>query len=657
MNDDNNRMFHKLQKRISYFTAFLMALCVLIGGRILWLQVVQGSSLGRLADAQTEEDRKLQSPRGTILDCNGKVLAISEIAKSLYGDPKMINRSPEEMAAILAPYVKTKPEVLVDRLQRDTAFTWLDRAMDHEKYDALCQVIKDQKLEGLGFIDESHRHYPNGRLAAQLIGFVGSEDKGLDGVEMILDKEIKGDIRKLRLTTDRNNIPIFQSTLEQILPDKERSVTLTIDSTIQYITETALDGIVSRSHPTGVAAIIMDPKTGDILAMASRPTFDPNQFGKGNTEAYKNRAVVNLYEPGSTFKPIIASAALDAGTWHIDDVFNDIGYVNVGDRQIRNWDDSGYGRVTLTDILKFSINTGMANIGLHTGGAILTDYAKRYGFGKATGIELPGEGDGILFNPDDMSLVDVATMSIGQGVAVTPLQMVQAFGAIANGGHMMKPHVIKDVINPDGSVYSHTEPKEVGTPVEPDVTQTIRTIMEQEISSGGGQNAKVEGYRFCGKTGTAQRLNARGTGYAEGQYIGSFVGFGPYEDPQFVVLIVVDNPSGVYYGAQVAAPVFKEIMTQVVRARGIRPSVSHQKERKTVPVSERAKKDLPSIQRTADGVILPDFSGWNSRDVNDWLAQAGLSFVPNGTGIAVYQHPRAGSVVGDDDAIHVTFMR
>lgn len=655
--DKDAKQYKNIRRRITVCVIFLLGFCGLVSGRLFWLQIVKSADLAQRADNQTEEDRKLQSPRGTIVDRDGTVLAISEMAKSLYADPTMMDRTPAEMAHILAPYLRIKEDIIKERLGRDTAFVWLDRTMDHEKYEALEEVIKKDKLKGLRFVDESRRFYPNGPMAAQLLGFVGENDKGLDGVEMVFDKEIRGNIQKFRLTTDRNNVPIFDSALEKILPDKERSVRLTIDSTIQYEAEKGLDGIMERSHPEGAAIIIMNPKTGEILAMASRPTFDPNEYSKGSPEKFKNRAVVNLYEPGSTFKPIMAAAAIDSGKWDLNRVYHDVGYIHIDDRTIYNWDDQGLGNVTLKDILKFSINTGMSEIGLTTGGKILTEYAERFGFGKPTGIDLPGEGAGILFNPSTMSKVDEAIMAIGQGVAVTPLQMVQAFGAMANGGHMMKPFVVKEIDNPDGSVYQKTEPQEVGQPVTKETSQAISKIMAEEISSGGGQNAQIDGYQFCGKTGTAQRLNKEGTGYAEGQYIGSFVGFGPLEDPQYVVLIVVDNPNGVYYGAQVAAPVFKEIMTEIVRIKGIRPSQPIEGKPVRAAAEPEKHRDIPVIQHSDDGVFIPSFMGWDSREVNDWLNQAGLGFVPNGTGQAVYQDPKAGSYALPGSDVTVTFMR
>lgn len=656
----------KMRKRILKCFTGLLIFSLVLTVRLVCLQTVQSADLTERVDAQSEADRKIQSPRGMILDRDGKVLAISEVAKSLYADPTMMQsdtdgkgKTPAEAAELLAPYLRIKQDEIEERLSRDTSFVWLDRTMDDDKYQALKSVIADKHIKGLRFVDENRRYYPNGTLAAQLIGFVGDNDHGLDGIEMVLDDDIRGDTQKLRLTTDSNNVPIFDSALEKVLPDKEKSVRLTIDSTIQYIAEKGLDDIMKNNKPEGAAIIIMNPKTGEILAMASRPNFDPNDYGKANKEAYKNRAVVNLYEPGSTFKPLMASAALDAGTWTESKTYKDVGYVQVDDRVISNWDDSGMGTVTLKEILKFSINTGMVAIGLNTGGKILTSYAEKYGFGKQTGIELPGEGEGILFNPDEMSNINTATMAIGQGIAVTPLQMVQAFGAVANHGTMMKPFVIKEIDNPDGSVFKKTEPQEVGQPISAEVSRIISTIMADEINSGGGLNAKIDGYNFCGKTGTAQRLNSEGTGYAEGQYIGSFVGFGPLEDPEYVVLIVVDNPSGVYYGAQVAAPIFKMMMTDIVRIKGIRPAsaaAANATVLKSLPAAA-SRAPLPPVDVTGDTVLLPSFIGYDSREVNEWLNAAGLGFIPNGTGLATYQVPAAGTYVDAGSNVTVSFSR
>lgn len=658
MKTDKERNQHKLRHRIQICMVIFFIPFVFLVGKMFYLQVIEYADYLKKSEMQNINKRVLQSPRGTIYDRNGKILAISEEAPSLYADPTMITKSPQEIAHILAPYLKIKEPEIEARLQEDTSFVWLEEMMDHDKADQIKKVIKDQKLTGIAFKRGIHRLYPNGALASQLLGFVNKEDKGMEGLELVLDKKIRGSQQLQRLWTDTNKIPIFNSVLERSLPDKERAVQLTIDSTIQYIAEKSLDGVMNRNHPEGAAIIVMDPKTGEILAMASRPNFDPNEYYKGNADKYKNRAVVNTYEPGSTFKPIMAAAAVDSGKWDIHRVYHDEGHIQVADRTFYNWDKRGMGNVTLTEILKFSINTGMVELGLTTGGETLTEYAKRFGFGKATDIGLPGEQEGILFDPKTMSPVDVAAMSFGQSIAVTPLQMVQAFSALANKGHMMKPFLVKEIDNPDGSVYEKHDPIEVGQPIKEETAQTISKILSEEINSGGGQSAKVDGYTFCGKTGTAQRINHGRAGYAEGQYIASFMGFGPLEDPQYVVLIVVDNPQGVFYGAQVAAPVFKEMMTEIVHYKGIRPSQPIERQLAQLPKEEPEKQRvIPEVRHTSEGIWMPSFMGWDTREVNDWLDKANLGFVPNGTGRAVHQDPPAGTYAAPGSNVKVTFMR
>lgn len=639
-------------KRIEYTVRVLLCIAVVLMGRLFFLQIIDKSDLQAKNLSQVQVDRKLQSPRGTIYDRNGRPLAMSVVTKSLYADPKMIKQSPNEIAELIAPYVTMSKDNIVKSLQEDTAFVWLDRMMEPEKSKAVAQLIKDKNLEGLNFVEESKRYYPNGNLAAQVLGFVGTDDKGLDGLEMVLDDELKGGIQKELVATDRKGNAIFGSVLSKYLPDKGKSVTLTIDASIQFIAERALDKAMEDTGAKHASVIVMDPKTGEILAMANRPTYDPNHYNQGTEEDFKNIAVTNLYEPGSTFKPIIASAALASGKWKLDQVYNDKGAFAANGHIIRNWNGEGYGPVRLLDILKYSLNTGMAEIGTLTGADILSKYVRDYGFGSETGIELPGEGEGILYNPDDMSKLDVATMSIGQGIAVTPLQMVRAFGALANGGAMMKPHIIKSYSNSQGDVTSTTETSVVGQPVPAETVKTIVDILEKEVSEGGGTKAMVEGYHFAGKTGTAQKLDTKHGGYLDGQYIASFIGFGPVEDPKFVVLVVIDDPQkGSYYGSQIVAPVFKDIVSQLVRYYQMSPSV---KDGATVAAVPAAK--LPAVKPNGDGsVVLPDFRGYTFGEVRDWLHTAGLYFKPDGTGKAISQEQLPGTVVSPGTPIVVQF--
>lgn len=636
----------------------LLAVLIMVAGvlvlRLFFLQIVDTSDLEAKNLSQVQVDRKLQSPRGTIYDRHGSPLAMSVVTKSLYADPQMLKKNPEDIAELVAPYVSISKEAIVENLKEDTAFVWLDRMMEPDKSKAVEKIIEDEKLEGLNFVEESKRYYPNGNLAAQVLGFVGTEDKGLDGLEMVLDDELKGGLTKEVVATDRKGNAIFGSVLAQYLPDKGKSVTLTIDATVQFIAERALEQAMVDIKPAHASVIVMDPKTGEILAMANRPTYDPNHYDKGKEQDFKNIAVTNLYEPGSTFKPIIASAALASGKWTVDTVYNDTGSIMASGHVMQNWNGEGYGKVRLLEILKFSINTGMARLGLTTGPEILSEYVHKYGFGQPTGIELPGEGEGLLFNPEEMADIDTASMSIGQGIAVTPLQMVRAFGAIANGGILMKPHIVKAYNNPDGTVASETQTESQGQAIPENVASTIVDILEKEVSEGGGNKAMVEGYHFGGKTGTAQKLNTEYGGYLDGRYIASFIGFGPVEDPKFVVLVTIDDPSnGSIYGGQIAAPVFKDIMSQLVRYYQISPSVKEE-----VKVGATTVQTLPNPSKNSDGsVTLPNFAGFPYGAVRDWLNEAGLYFKPDGTGNAISQDEAPGSAAFPGDAITVHFVR
>ena len=635
----------------------LMSVFLITGGILaLRLTYVQGVSHNRYMEMgknQIEETQILYSPRGTIYDRNGNKLAFSVQLKSLYADPKMMEISPRQAAKLFAPVLKVPEADLVKKFSKDTHFVWLERVMDPEDCKAAEQLIDQHHLKGFGFIDESRRYYPNDEMLANVLGFVGRDDKGLDGLEMSLDKEIRGSKDKQILITDIRGVPILRSSMAPYMAPKGKSVYLTIDQNIQYFAERALDRAMGTTQAQSGLIIVMDPKTGAILAMASRPTYDPNNFNKAEPAQFRNKAVVDIYEPGSTFKPIVAATALSAGTYDTTRVWHDPGAIWANGHAVRNWDKQSYGDVRLVDILKFSLNTGFAHIGLLTGGETLTSYAKAFGFGKPTGIELPGEGAGILFNPKKMRPLDVATMSIGQSIAVTPLQMVQAYSALANDGKMVKPHLISSIKNADGTDYYVAKPQIVSNPVDKKVADQVKDMMEKEIFEGGGFKAQVPGYHMGGKTGTAQKLDIVHGGYLPNQYIASFCGFGPVEDPKAICLVVLDSPRGTYYGGQIAAPVFSEAMGQIMRYLGV--PTYEDKAIHAVPVTEPAREmpELPSPN--ADTVVLPGFYGWSIRDTGAWLNKAGLRFRPEGSGFGISQSPGPGSTVKRGETVTVTF--
>lgn len=644
--------------------AIIFVIASIIVLRYGYIQIVANDTYSKRFSNQFITDRVLQSPRGTIFDRNGNPLALSVTVNSVSADPTMMRvvakKTPEEVADVLAPYVRISREEIIKKLNEDTAFVWIDRLLDVPNSNGIEAAIKEAKFNFITLHKESRRYYPNDTLLAQVLGFVGfNEDgkadaEGKAGLEAALDDVIRSNEVKVSIYNDTAGRPVFESVQSQFLPDQEKSVNLTIDTTVQFIAERALDKAMIDTKARSAAMIIMDPKTGEILAMANKNRGMASDVNKLKFEDYRNNAVVSIYEPGSTFKPIIAASALAAGKWQLDTVYNDTGTILIDGHTIKNWDGKGSGKVRLLDILKYSINTGMVYLGTTTGGEILTDYVKRFGFGKATGIELPAEGDGILFDPKTMSKLDTATMSIGQGIAVTPLQMVQAFGALANGGKMMKPHIIKSIVNPDGTIYKEAQDVEQGQPIPESIAKQITDILEKEVSEGGGHKAYVEGYQFAGKTGTAQKLDAEHGGYLNGRYIASFIGYGPVEDAQFVALVVIDDPAGTYYGSQIAAPVFQDVMSQLVRYYKLSPTRSKHGDKD----KSKAETKVLTVHRNKDGsVIVPNFVGHAYGEVRDWVHEAGLTFKPYGTGYAVSQEEAVGSTIEQGGSVTVYFKR
>ncbi len=649
----------QVRKTIAVTMFLLLAAIVALVGRIAWVQFVEGRQLTEKSRTQLRDSKLLQSPRGTIYDRSGRELAISSLRKSLYVNPREFDKEPAAMAARLAPILDMKVETVRDRLLAGGSFVWLKRTLEPEAAQKIVDLIKAENIRGLNFIEESKRYYPNDGLAAQVLGFVGTDDVGLSGIEMALDKTIKGELVKQAVDTDSYGIPILRSSV-MFKPVKQgKSVYLTIDSAIQFIVEQSLDKVMARTQARGATVIIMNPRTGEVLAMASRPGFDPNRFYRYGAGEWKNRAVSVIYEPGSTFKAVVAAAALQEKAIGINERFVDKGYIEVSGRRIKNWSGDSYGTVPLADVIKNSINTSFVQIGLRLGAERLNNYARAFGFGQATDIELPGEEEGLLFKSQDMRDSDVATMAIGQSIAVTPLQLLTAVAAIANDGVLVKPYIIKEVYNADGSLASATPTQRVRQVISPETAKLLTGLMEKVISEGGGKRAAVKGYRFAGKTGTAERLKESGGGYEAGRYIASFVGFGPTEDPQVAALVVIDDPVGAYYGGEIAAPVFGEIMNQVMRYLTIRPH--NAAELASVPAA-RPSQPAPAKQPVAPAVkpgpgkvAVPNVLGRSMRDAGDILTGAGLVFVPAGSGVAVRQTVPPNSVVNPGTEVTVYF--
>ena len=666
-----------IQRRITRVVLVLLALMGVVVFRYAWLQLVQGSELAERMRYQVGHDYSVQSPRGTIVDRNGRELAVSTMTKSLFVDPNHVE-NPAQLAKDLSPLIDKPESDILEDIAVGGGFSWVKRRLEQSEYEAVRALIREKGYAVcLGFRDEAKRYYPNDVLAANVLGFVGTDDKGLDGIEQALDKYIKGEVTESFIYADTQERPILESifTPHGYQGDRCKTIQLTIDSAIQFIVEQELDKAMAENDPVAITCIAMDPRTGEILAMANRPSYNPNRFWDYDQEVWKNKSVSYLYEPGSTFKAVVAGALLQEGIVAPNQPFDDPGYVMFSGKKIQNWNGASFGYVTFADVVKQSLNTGFAIFGYKLGAEKLIGYARLFGFGEPTGIELPGEEAGILYNPDEMVDSDIATMSIGQSIAVTPLQLITAFCAIANDGILLKPHIVKSIKNANGSTYAETHVEEVRRTIDSPTDKTLIGLLEQVVAAGGGGKASVRGYRVAGKTGTAQKVSEYGMGYDEGKYIASFCGFAPVENPQVALLVVIDEPYGTFYGGQIAAPVASRIFSQIFRYMRIEPSDAplgldsdelgaevgegdasiHALPQRERPREPEPKIETPHEEIAPEAARVPNFYGKSIREAARLANEAGVSFSAEGSGFAVSQSIGAGEIVDKGTTVKVQF--
>lgn len=657
------------KKRFWRLCKFIFLGVLIVVGRLVWIQLVHGSDMAELSISQTMGINIVSSPRGAIVDRDGEELAVSIMSKSLYADPVAMEDHPESDAAksgrnvkrlaadlLAAPLGISAESLYSDFTIEGARFVWIKRTLSPEMAEKVQLIIKENNLPGLHFLEESKRYYTKGTMAAQVLGFVGTDDVGLSGIELAMDSIIKTRSKEMQETTDAVGNPIGESSMEDMRPQNMPTVYLTIDSKIQFVLEDALDRAMKETKSRAAAAILMDPHTGAVLGMASRPTFDPNDFGEYPVSTWTNRAISIIYEPGSVFKPIVGCMGLSENIITPQTVFEDKGSIKIADRVIRNWDGEGRGQVPFEDIIKYSINTGMVQLGMQLGANQMIDYSKKFGFGQPTGIELPGEESGILYRPEDMYEPDIATMAIGQGIAVTPLQMLRAICAIANGGELLEPYIIDKIVMPDGRVLRQGQKKVVRRVITEDVAGQMRMMMEKVVSEGGGKPAHIAGYQIAGKTGTAEKLAEQG-GYAPGEYIASFVGFVPAANPQYAMLVMLDTPQGAFYGSQVSAPVFKDTLQQILVAKGIQPSTHEGLPSFEEDAKDRAKAvKVPVMEFLPDDKVkIPDFTGLDMRQTAELVQRGHLVLVPYGSGRAKKQSLPPGTVAAEGTKLEIWF--
>ena len=549
----------KINRKRIYFLFILFFIAFsLISYRLVSIQYLDASKYQGYAQFQHTDEFKLYSKRGKIFDRNGTELAISLIEKTIYANPREV-LDPSYQAEVLSTILGIKKEELELKLgDKELGFVYLKRKIAAEEAEEVAKL----GLHGIYIQDETKRYYPQNELAAQVVGFTGTDDNGLYGIEIQYENILRGVDGRAIAEKDVFGNVLPGNIKSYIDPVDGKDIALTIDSQIQYITEKNLEEVCTKYNASGATAIVMDPENGEIFAMATYPGFDPNNYQDYDAYSYKAGAISFTYEPGSTFKIINVAGALDNNTVGKDQVFDLPSSIRVSDRTIKEIFRTSNIQYSTREIIKYSSNIGAVMLALSMGNRLYWESINEFGFGQVTGIELPGEENGIVHDYRTWPASTIGALAIGQSISVTPLQLLRAVCSIANGGYLVKPTIIKEIYL-DGAGREEEPGGDMNAVISRETADSIKEMMFAVVEEGTGTNARIEGVEVCGKTGTAEKVNENGIGYSEGRSITSFIGFAPYDDPKIAIIIVVDEPKGkerTIWGGTVAAPVFKNIM-------------------------------------------------------------------------------------------------
>jgi len=538
---------------------------VLLAVRLFCVQLGAAKPLSKLASDQYKTFSRLLPRRGMIYDRNLRELAVSINLDSVFIDPALVEDR-QSAANKLSEVLEEDPDVILKKLNNDKRFAWLARRIDARA----ANDIKRLSIKGIGFIKEPKRVYPNDTLASHVLGFVGLDDEGLEGIELLYDGYLTGTVGWIYSIRDAKKREVHGYEYREIPPADGNDVVLTIDSVVQSFAENALDSTFKKYNAKGGMIVVMDPYTGDILALANRPTFDPNKIGDSSVEARRNRVICDFFEPGSSFKIVTATAVIEEDVIGMDDEI----YCENGEfkwsKHIYH-DHKPHEWLKFKDIIKHSSNIGTMKSALKVGSKRLYRYIKRFGFGKKTGIDLPGEVEGIIRPTNKWSKLSLCSISMGQEVTVTAIQLACALSSVANGGFYVKPRIIAKVQDKTGYVIKKFEPRKLHRVMSVETSGKVRGILRGVVEEGTGTRAEVKGYSPAGKTGTAQKVEEDGR-YSHRKFMSSFIGFLPYDDPKFVVVVLMDEPRPQYYGGTVCAPVFKKVAEQLMRYYKIEPT-------------------------------------------------------------------------------------
>jgi cell division protein FtsI (penicillin-binding protein 3) len=618
---------------------------LVIGFRLVHLQVLGRPFFEQQGARQSERTINLDARRGPILDRNGRPLALSVDADSLYAVPQDV-ADPAATANALGRALGLDGagrRDLAATLQRNRAFVWVKRKVD----PALARTVREMQLDGIGFLTENRRYYPQRELAAHVLGWAGLDNTGMSGVEYSFDEHIRGQAAKVVVHTDARRRPV--SLVDKPSTDG-RSVVLAIDEAIQHVAERELERAVYETQSLAGIAVVVEPFTGEVLALANRPTFNPNRFGAYSSERWRNRAVADAYEPGSVFKIVTAAAALQENVAHPDEML-DCGGGSIEIAGTRINDHAVFDRLSFRDAVARSSDVGMIRLAQRVGRESFHRTIRSFGFGAPTGVDLPGESNGLLRTTERWSALSLASLSFGQEIGVNALQMTMAAAAVANGGYLMKPLLVRRIEQPDGSTLKEFKPVVVRRVIEPATVPALTEMLRAVVRYGTGTRAAVPGYVVAGKTGTGQKVDASGR-YSMVDHVASFVGFVPANRPALVILVSLDTPRGLRnQGGDVAAPLFARIAEPVLRHLAVPPDEPSRHLRAVVAAPEGAlpaawrPEPPPPREDDAPPGRMPDLRGRSARDAAVAAARRGLIVELEGSGRVLAQSPEPGTEI------------